>query len=150
MFKNALAFNSLIFTVNSGTQTAARDVTSMFEGASAFNQDISTWTVTLLTTFTKFLKNAISFNQNIGTWTLFPSANPSFYTDMFNGATNFQQNLCHWQTIAAASFPAGDVTGMFTLTNCPIMADPEVGAPRAINTGSVCCNCASSTLPCTT
>jgi surface protein len=42
----------------------------MFNGAIAFNQDISSWNVSKVTSFYRTFFLASSFNQNLGAWTL--------------------------------------------------------------------------------
>jgi surface protein len=40
----------------------------MLYGASAFNQDISSWNVASVTTLSETFYSASAFNQNIGSW----------------------------------------------------------------------------------
>jgi len=99
MFKNAAVFNNGIFTLNAATggQTEdSRDLTSMFEGAAAFNQDITGWVTTKVTIYTSMFKNAAAFNVNIVTWKGYLSGG-IYFTSMFEGAVEFNQNLNNWQ-----------------------------------------------------
>jgi len=64
----------------------------MFESA-AFNQDISTWTVSSVTTMEGMFFNASSFNQTIGSWNVSSVTN---MISMFNNAFSFNQNLGAW------------------------------------------------------
>jgi hypothetical protein len=56
MFKDAVAFNSALFILNSdaapGMQQSVNDLTSMFHGATNFNQNLNPWTVNDVTNFT--------------------------------------------------------------------------------------------------
>merc|ERR1712060_375011 len=112
MFKNAAAFNSPLFTIDTGTQGNVNDLTSMFEGATAFNQVIAGWT---------------------------PPGAPTL-TAMFEGATNFQQNLCLWNgQIGGAALT---VDGMFSSTSCKVTQGLFTTAQTGAVTGAdVCCDC---------
>jgi len=136
MFKNAVAFNSLTFKVDNTLQTTATDVTSMFEGAAAFNQDISGWVVTAITTFTSMFKGASGYNRDLSIWEVDGGLN---FHDMFKDASIFQQNLCLWQDHAFTTGEANN-PGTFEGTNC---ADKTVDADTTTTTGAVCCTCAN-------
>jgi len=144
MFKNAVAFNSVTIAVTA-TQTAATDVTSMFEGAAAFNEDISSWDVTRITTYTNMFKDASSFNRDIRIWAMPIATTGANLANMFVGASNFQQNLCDWNFHLAAA--AGTVTPMFSSTKCP---NPNGVFNAATTTNTVdilaCCTCLTATV----
>jgi surface protein len=44
------------------------NLANMLYGASAFNQDISSWNVASVTTLSETFYSASAFNQNIGSW----------------------------------------------------------------------------------
>jgi len=91
---------------------------SMFRDKTNFNEDISSWDVSMVTNMFRMFYNAWSFNQNIGNWdvssvismnALFQSAkifnqdisdwNVSSVTnmrDMFYSAQNFNQTIDNW------------------------------------------------------
>ncbi|MFK7813671.1 MAG: BspA family leucine-rich repeat surface protein, partial [Maribacter sp.] len=77
----------------------------MFQSATAFNQDISGWDVSKLSTFANMFNNATSFNQPIGNWTT-SSVNNTF--TMFNSATAFDQDISNWDVSSV-----GDMLNMF-------------------------------------
>ena len=69
------------------------DMSSMFSGATAFNQDISNWDVSNVTNMSYMFYKATAFNQNIGYWNV---SNVSNMRSMFSGATTFNQNVGNW------------------------------------------------------
>jgi surface protein len=68
------------------------DMSYMFFGAAAFNQNISSWDVSKITNMNHMFYNASSFNQDISNW------NVSNVTDMSGmfGANHFNQNIGKW------------------------------------------------------
>jgi len=80
----------------------------MFQGAQLYNKDLDLWAV------------------NAGT----------NFNNMFNGASQFLQNLCDWQGHNFVTSEAG--SSMFSGTKCPTTT---VNADSNSNTGSVCCGC---------
>merc|ERR1712183_1123951 len=126
---------------------------SMFESASAFNVDISSWKVNNVNLFTEMFKSAVEFNQNVNTWTLTTAATitstnaaspvlaADVMKDMFNGATKFQQNLCGWgnELVVAQSSAT-----MFSNTKCPVASGTftaDQNNAAAIADGDICCDC---------
>lgn len=91
-----------------------QDMTDMFR-ASWFNQDISTWDVGSVTTlYRTFLSSR--FNQDISAWDV---RNVQVMLQVFNKASNFNQNLCAWGE-KAESIPRNfETNNMFTATLCP-------------------------------
>ena len=62
----------------------------MFNTASAFNQPLNSWNVSLVTTMTYMFYNAGVFNQPLNSWNV---SNVLYMTGMFYGANNFNQNI---------------------------------------------------------
>ncbi len=66
---------------------------SMFESASTFNEDISSWDVSNSTSFSYFFYNATAFNQDIGEWDVSLAGQ---IANMFRNATSFNQDISAW------------------------------------------------------
>lgn len=67
MFQGATVFNADISSWNTSNVT---NMGYMFRSANAFNQDISGWDVSKVTSFSRMFNPATSFNQNLGAWNL--------------------------------------------------------------------------------
>ena len=90
MFQGATNFNENISTWNTSSVT---NMESMFNGATNFNQNISSWNTKSVTNMASMFVRASAFNQDLNGW------NTSQVTDMrymFNEATNFDGNISKW------------------------------------------------------
>jgi surface protein len=97
MFDGAHAFNQDI----SGWNTAAvTDMTEMFGGASAFNQNISNWNTAAVTSMNGMFDGDAAFNQDISSWNTAAVTNMN---GMFSGASAFNQDISNWNTAAVTS-----------------------------------------------
>ena len=77
--------------------------------------------------------NASSFDQPLQDWEVSAAAD---MTNMFNGASSFNQNLCLWAA-NSTTFPYGQRSSdMFFGTNCTNKADPTSEAQ-----GPLCADC---------
>lgn len=69
------------------------NLSRMFRGANAFNQDLSGWDTSTITTMAEMFYFATSFNQDIGGWA---TGNVTDMSAMFAFATNFNQDISGW------------------------------------------------------
>ena len=62
----------------------------IFSGKSTFNDDISNWDTSSVTTMSQMFENATSFNQDIRGWDTSSMTTDANFNFMFNGATAIQ------------------------------------------------------------
>ena len=89
----------------------------LFYLKNTFNDDISTWDTSKVTTMVNMFTYASAFNQAVGSW------DTSKVTDMaymFYGASSFNQNLCQWRS----AFPYNNADDIFTDSGCANQATP--------------------------
>eukprot|EP00978_Attheya_sp_CCMP212_P048200 scaffold484714_cov98-Attheya_sp.AAC.1 len=86
-----------------------------FRGASAFNQDLSTWDLSSVTDMQWMFEAASAFNQDLSAWNV-SSVTTMVY--MFLGASAFNQNLCTWASNSPQLISNASVDDMFTATSC--------------------------------
>jgi len=96
LFKDYTDFNEDISRWNTSTVTTME---SMFQGT-MFNQDIIHWDVSAVTSMSYMFQGNTSFNQPIGKWT---TTQVTSMESMFDGATSFNQSLYHWNDISFVS-----------------------------------------------
>jgi surface protein len=146
MFQNSNVFNNGGSPSISGwTTTRVTNMSSMFNGAIAFNQPLSGWNVSNVTTMRSMFSNCFIFNQNIGNWDvssvtimqgMFIEANDfnnggsntikdwdvSNVTDMINmfrNATDFNQDLSDWCVTLIPSAPTAFDSGATSWSGSP-------------------------------
>ena len=76
------------------------DMSYMFDGATAFDGDLSSWNVSSVTVMNGMFRTATSFNQPLNSWNVSSVAD---MTNMFSGATSFNQPLNIWNVSSATS-----------------------------------------------
>ena len=72
----------------------------IFYGAFAFNQDISSWDVSNVINMNSTFLGAVAFNQPLNTWN---TSSVNDMANMFQGATSFNQPLNTWNTITVTN-----------------------------------------------
>jgi len=96
----------------------------MFNNATAFNGDVSSWNMTSVTDTQFMFANAVSFNKPM-TWTLTVLTNMSY---MFYGAVSFNQDLSSWtpqsNILAAKIFGKGAPIATIS-THWPAFSNPD-------------------------
>jgi surface protein len=111
MFQAATSFNNggvpLTWTAGTGTANVT-NMGLMFNGASAFNQDISGWNVSNVSNMESMFSGASAFNQPIGNWertvpTVSTLANVTNMIDMFKDASSFNQPIGNWNTLSVTN-----------------------------------------------
>ena len=114
MFQSATAFNQPIGAWDVSLVTIMRD---MFFGATAFNQPIGAWDVSSVTNMQQMFLNATAFNQQISDWDVSSVTNTN---RMFSGASTFDDDITGWSPTAmyAQDMFLGASAFLALFTNC--------------------------------
>jgi len=106
--------------LHSWNTLSVTDMSFMFSGAAAFNQDLSSWETLRVVDMNSMFHEANEFNRDVST---FDVSNVLNFDLMFQGASTFNQSLCVWGSGISNS---AEVREMFKGTACPIEADPVI------------------------
>ena len=103
MFGLCTSFNQpLNWSINT---VGSVNMSNIFFGCTAFNQDISSWNVSRVTSMRAMFKSCTNFNQNLGAWNTGLVTN---MTEMFQFATSFNNggspDIDNWDVSSVTNF----------------------------------------------
>jgi surface protein len=107
MFRNAQLFNNGDTTDASSkplawaSTAALTNMTTMFQNAYSFNQDMSSFNTSNVTLMVSLFQNATSFNRDISGWDVSKVTN---FASIFNGSASFKRNLSAWNLVGGTTF----------------------------------------------
>jgi len=81
--------------VTSWDTSSVTNMSNMFYGNSAFNQDIGNWDTSSVTYMTSMFQSTSAFNQDIGNW---DTSSVTYMYSMFQSNQIFNQDIGNWDT----------------------------------------------------
>ncbi len=116
MFQYATTFN---YNISSWDTSNVTNMSNMFQGAQAFNQLLNSWDVSSVTNMFSMFTGAVAFNQPLNNWDVSAVLNMTY---MFGKASSnspdmiFNQNISGWVVAQVTSFN-GFRSAAFQLAN---------------------------------
>ena len=92
LFNGATSFNQDLSTWDTSNVT---NMSSAFNGATAFNKSLTGWDTSKVTNMSIMFYNAAAFNQPVGSWN---TSNVTDMSNMFYGTNAFNQPIGSWNT----------------------------------------------------
>ena len=110
--ENAFNYCSNLSLVPSSIPTSVTSTANMFNGASAFNQNIGSWNTSNVTNMSGMFQSARNFNQNIGSWNTIKVTNMSYMFNQggYNGSA-FNNGVAYG-VVSAINWNTSNVTDM--------------------------------------
>ncbi len=88
-----LRLNTFNQDISSWDVSSVTSMSATFNGAVSFDQDISSWDVSSVTDMSSMFNTAGNFNQDIGSWNV---SSVTSMSAMFNGAVSFDHDISSW------------------------------------------------------
>ena len=96
------------------------DMSYLFYGKDAFNEDLSGWDVSQVTKMQWMFFRAASFTGDLSSW---DTSSVQDMSSMFRGASNFNWDLCAWSD----NFPYDSANNIFLNSGCTLTNTPKEG-----------------------
>src|SRR5690606_10743669 len=99
------ATNLQLNTTDPPNLSGVTDLSGMFKNTANFNQDLSSWDVSHISSFQEMFENAVAFNGKLDNWKPgFQHPNGASLNNMFKGTQSFNQDLSSWDVSYVSSF----------------------------------------------
>ncbi|SMG54307.1 surface protein, partial [Marivirga sericea] len=130
-------------TLGQSPNVSTISMNAMFSGASAFNQDVSSWTVEKVENMSSMFSEANLFNQSLGNWDISGITVPSSMENMLNNtalsSANYDATLIGWadDNGGTETIPAGVTLGASGLSYCSAIAERAILTNTSTNNWTI-------------